>query len=96
MGLWVAVGTAMEFCRALEVGADDLVDVCDPGTVCERVLYSGAVSTLHQSIKIHTQEGYLVIYYDTDTQYANFRGNPLRQAAKRQLNSSETVKNDDK
>ena len=24
-----------------------------------------------------------LIYYDTDTQYANFRGNPLREATKR-------------
>ena len=27
-----------------------------------------------------------LIYYDTDTQYGNFRGNPLRQATKRHLN----------
>ena len=26
-----------------------------------------------------------LIYYDMDTQYANFRGNPLRQATKRHL-----------
>ena len=37
-----------------------------------------------------------LIYYDTDTQYANFRGNALRQATKRHLNNSETVKNDEK
>ena len=37
-----------------------------------------------------------LIYYDTDTQYANFRGNPLRQATKRHLNNSKTVKNDEK
>ena len=24
----------------------------------------------------------MLIYYDTDTQYANFRGNPLRQTTK--------------
>ena len=26
-------------------------------------------------------------YFDTDTQYANFRGNPLYQATKRHLNN---------
>ena len=29
-----------------------------------------------------------LIYYDTNTQYANFRGNPHRQATKRHLNGS--------
>ena len=38
----------------------------------------------------------LLIYYDTNTQSANFQGNPLWQAAKRHLNSSQTVKNNEK
>ena len=38
----------------------------------------------------------MCIYYDTYTQYAHFRGNPLRQATKRHLNNSYTVKNDEK
>ena len=29
-----------------------------------------------------------LIYYGTDTRYAHFRGNPLRQATKRHLNNS--------
>ena len=29
-----------------------------------------------------------LIYYDTDAQYANFRGNSLRQATKQHLNNS--------
>ena len=37
-----------------------------------------------------------LIYYDPDTQSANFRGNPLRQATKGHLNNSSTVKNDEK
>ena len=38
---------------------------------------------------------YYYYYFDTDTQYANFRGNPLSQATKRHLNR-QTVKNDEK
>ena len=38
------------------------------------------------------QENAYQCYYDTDTQCANFRGNPLRKATKRHL----TVKNDEK
>ena len=37
-----------------------------------------------------------LIYFDTDTQYANFWGNPLCQATKRHLNNSERVKNNEK
>ena len=38
-----------------------------------------------------------LIYFYTDTQYANFRGNlALYQATKRDLNSRKTVKNDEK
>ena len=37
-----------------------------------------------------------LIYYDTDTQNANVRGNPLRQATKQHLNNSYPVKNDAK
>ena len=33
-----------------------------------------------------------LIYYDTEIQYAHFRGNPLRQATKRHLNNSYPVK----
>ena len=29
----------------------------------------------------------MLIYFNTDTQYANFRGNPLYQATKRHLNN---------
>ena len=29
-----------------------------------------------------------LIYYDTDTQHANFWGNPLRQATKQHVNNS--------
>ena len=36
------------------------------------------------------------MYYDVDTQSANFRSNPLRQATKRYVNNSYTVKNDEK
>ena len=28
----------------------------------------------------------MLIYFNTDTQYANFRGNPIYQAIKRQIN----------
>ena len=34
--------------------------------------------------------------FDTDTQYATFRENPLCQATKRHLNNRQTVKNDEK
>ena len=34
--------------------------------------------------------------FNTDTQYANFRGNPLYQATKRHLNNRWTLKNDEK
>ena len=37
-----------------------------------------------------------LIYFDTDTQYANCRGNSLCQSTKRYLNNRETVKNDEK
>ena len=37
-----------------------------------------------------------LIYFDTDTQYANFQGNPLRQATKWHLNNKQMVKNDKK
>ena len=37
-----------------------------------------------------------LIYFNTDTQYANFRGNPFCQTTKRHLNNRETVKNDEK
>ena len=37
-----------------------------------------------------------LIYFDTDAQYANCRGNSLCQAAKRYLNKRETDKNDEK
>ena len=37
-----------------------------------------------------------LIYYVTDTQYANFRGNFLRQATKQHLTNSQTVTNDEK
>ena len=36
------------------------------------------------------------LYSNTDTQYAHFRGNPLYQATKRQLNNKQTVKNHEK
>ena len=35
----------------------------------------------------------MLIYYDTDTQSANYGGNPLCQATKRHLNNSWMVKN---
>ena len=39
-----------------------------------------------------------LIYFNTDTQYANFRGNPLHQATKRHLNNkqSKMMKNERK
>ena len=37
-----------------------------------------------------------LIYFNTDTQYANFRGNPLYQTTKRHLDKRYTVKNDEK
>ena len=38
-----------------------------------------------------------LIYFETDTQYANFRGNPLHQATKRHLNNrSKTMKDERK
>ena len=37
-----------------------------------------------------------LFYFNTNTQYAPFRGNPLYQATKRHLNNRETVKNDAK
>ena len=38
----------------------------------------------------------MLIYYDTDTQYANFQGNSIRRVTKRHLNKNETVKNNEK
>ena len=37
-----------------------------------------------------------LVYFNTDTQYANSRGNPLYQATKRHLNNRQTEKNDEK
>ena len=37
-----------------------------------------------------------LIYFNTDTQHAHFRGNPLYQATKRHLHNRQTVKNDEK
>ena len=44
----------------------------------------------------HTKFKTTLIYYDTDTQSANFRGNPLCQATKRHLTVKrlKTMKND--
>ena len=36
----------------------------------------------------------MLIYFDMDTQYEHFRGNPLCQATKRHLNNRRTAKND--
>ena len=45
--------------------------------------------------EIQTQKRFkqTLIYFDTDTQYANFRGNPFCQAAKRHLNNRWTARN---
>ena len=37
----------------------------------------------------------MLIYYDIDTQSANFPGNPFRQATKRPLNNRTVVKNNE-
>ena len=37
-----------------------------------------------------------LIYFNTDTQYANFARKSLYQATKRHLNNRQTVKNDDR
>ena len=37
-----------------------------------------------------------LIYFDMDTQYAHFQGNPLCQATKWHLNNKQMVKNDEK
>ena len=47
-------------------------------------------------IEKHKRFKRTLIYYDIDTHYANFEGNPLLQATKRHLNNSETVKNNEK
>ena len=39
-------------------------------------------------VQTHKRFKRTLIYYDADTQSANFRGNPLRQATKRHLNNS--------
>ena len=45
-------------------------------------------------LQTHTRFKRTVIYYDTDTQSENVRGNPLCQATKRHLKNSWTVEND--
>ena len=52
--------------------------------------------TVRDKIQTHERFKRTFIYYDIDTQSAHFRGNPLRQATKRHLNNSSTVKNDEK
>ena len=70
------------------------------------ILTSGSYVTAEMCVIVHFNDpwsrGYMIqthkrfkrtlIYYNRDTQSANVRGNPLRQATKRYLNNSETVK----
>ena len=49
-----------------------------------------------KKIQTHKRFKRTLIFYDIDTQSANFQSNPLRQATKRHLNKSYTVKNDEK
>ena len=54
------------------------------------------IRTRQNQIQTNKRFKRTLIYYDTDSQSANFRGNPLRQATKRHLNNRSMVKNDEK
>ena len=60
---------------------------CDPSAGCDTQLPipTTSVPTTGQCLKIQTQKRFkrTLIYFNMDTQYAHFRGNPLYQATKR-------------